>query len=92
MHFWLGHVFLKLISFNIVLNVINILDVFFLSSAKFQKKRSFVLIFSASFLHQFYGTCREEEKKTEVGNAEDALEAVRKESQQKAQEIMQRLG
>ena len=34
----------------------------------------------------------EEEKKAEVGKAEDALEAVRKESQQKAQEIMQRLG
>ena len=59
------------------------------------------------FLQQIYGfdhhpappvenllhaTWREEDKKAEVGKAEDALEAVRKESQQKAQEIMQRLG
>jgi len=39
-----------------------------------------------------HATWREEDKKAEVGKAEDALEAVRKESQQKAQEIMQRLG
>ena len=34
---------------------------------------------------------QEQEKKVD-GKAEDALEAVRKESQQKAQEIMQMLG
>eukprot|EP00435_Cladocopium_sp_Y103_P054257 s825_g17.t1 len=34
----------------------------------------------------------QEEQKADVGKAEDALEAVRKENQQKAQEIMQTLG
>ena len=33
-----------------------------------------------------------QEQKADVGKAEDALEAVRKENQQKAQEIMQTLG
>lgn len=40
--------------------------------------------------HRCYDQCQEQ--KADVGKAEDALEAVRKENQQKAQEIMQTLG